>query len=464
MQPTQWSTQKIQQCNKETGQALQSNEQVLAFYGQDFGKLFVSTPKAVSTPETIETIQALLSFANQNKLPVTLRGKGLSQGGQSLPVSGGLTLHLEHFNQVLAKESDCIWVEANTSFSDLLEVTLQTLQIPSVLPYNCNLSAGGVLSAGGMGASSFKYGPLCSQVKALEVILADGKVQVVDAQSPLFHACLAGQGQFGVISKACLRLRPCQKKVRTFFLVFLDQKQWLEALCALRPHADFIEAFCSPAIQGLRLAGEKRQAFAQWLFSIQVSFEYTNNPPQLQDMGGNITPWKVVHQQDEPIRSYLHRHDGRFDLMRLTGQWELFHPWYECFMTQKNLDDALSELLEVLPLHYATLLQVVPVANNRQTGFFMLPDEDAVFELMVLNPGVLPVFVKDCLETIRTLDARFLPHGGKRYLSGYLGADLPASWWQAHYGKAYPLWQKLKKEYDPHCIFGSRLHSKACDQ
>lgn len=458
MQQMPWNMQKIKQCEKETEQALLRDELTLASYGQDFGKLSQSQPSVVCTPPSVEKLQSLLAFADQHELAVTIRAKGLSQGGQSVPLQGGLSLCLANLNQVLATEEDAIWIEANASWADLLEQSLKQNKIPYVLPYNCNLSIGGVLSAGGLGAASFKYGPVTAHVKALEVVLASGESRFVDSQSSLFRACLSGQGRFGVITKACIKLRPCQKQVRTFFLTYLDKGQWLEDLAILCGKADYLETFCSPSIQGAKLLGAKRVPFAQWLYSIHISMEYEGKVPELQDVCGALNPWKVQHHQDEGIRSYLHRHDHRFEVMKMTGQWELFHPWYECFLPASLAASSLDQLLEELPLHYATILQLVPIANKQQTGFFMLPETDMVYELMILNPGVIQAFVPSCLEAIETMDKQFLKQGGKRYLSGYLGRNLPQDYWQKHFGAYYRDWVDLKREYDSRQIFSSLLH------
>lgn len=39
MQQITWSTLQIKQCEKESGQAMLSDEHALVFYSQDFGKL-----------------------------------------------------------------------------------------------------------------------------------------------------------------------------------------------------------------------------------------------------------------------------------------------------------------------------------------------------------------------------------------------------------------------------------------
>ena len=327
-----------------------------------------------------------------------------------------------------------------------------------LLPYNCNLSIGGVLSAGGVGASSFKFGSITAHVEALEVVLANGEVQVVDSQSQLFQACLSGQGRFAVITKACIKLRRCKKQVRTFFLVYLDKEQWLHDLSELNDKADYIESFCSPSIQGAKLVADKRIPFAQWLFATHVSLEYENTAPEFTALSKNIKPWQLIHKQDESIHSYLHRHDSRFEIMKITGQWELLHPWYECFIPSNVIASTLDEILTEIPLHYATVLQIMPIANQQQTGFLMLPKTKDFFAFMILNPGVNPVLLPSCLQAMDALDARFLKQGGKRYLSGYLGRDLPKTYWENHFGTLYKDWVGLKKKFDAHHVFSSYLH------
>ena len=448
MQQTQWSTQQIKQCNQETGQAMLSDEHSLVFYSQDFGKLFESYPAAICIPQNSEKIQDILNFANQKNLSLAIRGNGLSQNGQSLSAQGDLVLHLANLCKVLDKEPEAIWLEASCTFAQLLDISLKTDQVPFVLPYNCNLSIGGVLSAGGAGASSFKFGPVSAHVKALEVILANGEKKIVDEKSDLFSACLSGQGRFGVITKACFKLRKAAKSVRTFYLVYLDKELWLNSLDEIKKEADYIEVFCSPAIQGAKLVSGKRRPFAQWLYLINVSVEYDQCPPEFNDLFKSAKPWKMSHQQDESLYSFLHRHDSRFEFMKISGLWDLAHPWYECFMAKELLSSNLEELLAELPIYYASMVQVVPIANKQQTGFLMLPEVEDVFGLMILNSGLQPVLVPGCLQAIEAMDAKFLKQGGKRYLSGYLGSQLDTSFWQNHFGDFYADWINLKEKYD----------------
>lgn len=450
-----WNSFQIKQCKKKLGQALLHDEQTLALFCNDFGKLAHSEPVAIFEPQETESIQLLIHYAYENQLPITLRGNGMSQSGQSLAVPGGLIINMKHFDSLSELEPHSIWVEANTSWSALLDKSLQQLLVPYIVPHNCNLSVGGVISAGGIGSSSFKYGSATAHVNALNIVQANGELTHVDAQSALMQACLGGQGRFGLITQACVALRPCSKSVRTFFLVYLDKETWLNDLVLCKARADYLESFCTPAIQGAKLSAKGRQPFAQWLYAIHVSLEYNDCAPDVSHFG--LNPWRLVHTQDESIHSYLHRHDSRFNAMKMTGQWELHHPWYECFISGSQLEH-LDEILETLPIHYASVVHIVSIAAVSSPGFLQLPKSNDIFALMILNPGVPKVFIPSCLETIKYLDSIFLPNGGKRYLSGYLGESPKKEFWQNHFEAQYEDWMCLKKRYDPRHIFCSLLH------
>lgn len=458
MQQIPWNMSHIKQCEQITGQAMLRDEHSLVSFSEDFGRTLQSRPSAVCVPQTDVILQKIIRYANENNLPLTIRGNGMSQCGQSISPPGGLVVHLGELNSVCSQDEESVWVEANTSWASLLASSLKENKVPPVVPYNCDLSVAGVISAGGLGASSFKFGSVTAHVSVLEVITADGVLQRVDASSPLFHACLGGQGRFGVISKACIKLRPCGQNVRTFFMTYLDKQECLNDLKLFKENADYIEFFCSPSIQGAKLSPKGRLPFAQWLYVLHVSVEYDDKAPDLQDLNPDANPWKMHHVQDETIASYVHRHDSRFQAMKMSGQWELQHVWYECFVSADVLMPALEELLASLPLHYATVVQLASIKNLNTPGFFMLPDSEEIFAVMILNPGLPKPLVPSCMDAIKALDVRFLSQGGKRYLSGFLGFDLKPDYWKSHFNRHYEDWITLKQQYDPKRTFCSALH------
>jgi len=458
MPQTPWSMYQIKQCEQQLGQAMLRDEHSLVLYSVDFGKLHSSKPSAVFVPQSTGDLQDLMRYANEQGLPVTIRAKGLSQGGQTLALEGGVTIHMEQFTQVYEPQADVIWVDANATWSDLLDATVPLSKIPFVVPYNTNLSVAGLLSIGGVGAASFREGVAAAHVQALEVVTAEGELLTVDASSPLFQACLGGQGQFAVISKAAIALRPCAKQVRTFSLTYNDKAQWMRDLAQFKQSVDYIETFCTPALLGSKLTAKGRTPYAEWLFALHVSVEYDDEAPDLSSLGDDLRPWKVSNCQDESMASYLHRHDPRFAAMKLSGHWDMHHPWYECLIPAELLEQELDNFLEFLPMYFASNVHVVPIANRHEQTFVISPDKPEFYCIMILNPGIPPGLLPGCLDAINEMDDRLLQAGGKRYMSGFFGENVTDAYWKNHFGARYGTWLDSKQRFDPKGIFTSILH------
>ena len=101
-------------------------------------------------------------------------------------------------------------VDAGLRWSDLLRQTLPLRLAPPTLNDYIDLSIGGTLSVGGVGAQSFRRGPQVDNVLELTVVTGRGELVTCSPTQnrQLFDAVRAGLGQFGVIVQARLRLVP----------------------------------------------------------------------------------------------------------------------------------------------------------------------------------------------------------------------------------------------------------------
>jgi UDP-N-acetylenolpyruvoylglucosamine reductase len=451
-----WSESQLKECQQLAKMDFVTDDEKLKYYNQDFGHLLQSNVAAVVIPDNIEQLKIIICFANRNSLPITIRSLGLSQSGQSIGSQEGLVIDMQNFNAVTDVEDDCLLAEANAKWREVIDKSLAASMLPLVYPYNINLSIGGVLSAGGVGASSFLHGSIVSHVLAMEVMLFDGSIRMLKPGDELFNLVLSGQGQFGIIINAKLKLRKAKSKVRSYYLLYDCHKTWLRDQFSLTSKWDYCESFCSPCIQGARLTPAGRKPFAQWFYSIHLSLEYADTLDDEQLLHG-LQYTKLLGHDDDEIGNYAARHDSRFDVMKALGQWELHHPWYECFVAKDFLEDCLPEILQTITLAFGTVCHVAPLANNK-AKYFMLPEEEHVASFLILAPGVHPAMTQACLASHDYLNELFLQSGGKRYLSGYLGQNIGKEFWAKHYGSYYQERELLKQKYDPNGIFCSLLH------
>jgi FAD/FMN-containing dehydrogenase/Fe-S oxidoreductase len=134
-------------------------------------------PQGVVVPRTDADVQAALAIAREQGVPVTARGGGTSQAGQT--VGAGLIIdYSKHLARVveLDAEARTVWVEPGLVL-DRLNRHLK----PHGLFYPVDISTGSRATLGGMaannacGARSIRYGIMVDNLLEIDALLADGE-------------------------------------------------------------------------------------------------------------------------------------------------------------------------------------------------------------------------------------------------------------------------------------------------
>ena len=78
-------------------------------------------PEVVLKPENTEQVSKILSLADQNRIPVTLRGQGTGLSSGAVPALGGMLISFERMNRILEVDEDNLMavVEAGVVLQDL---------------------------------------------------------------------------------------------------------------------------------------------------------------------------------------------------------------------------------------------------------------------------------------------------------------------------------------------------------
>jgi cytokinin dehydrogenase len=431
--------------------------QALAAATEDFGHVMRGSPTGIVRPRAAEDVVQIVTEAVGSGSRLTMRGLGHSAGGQALP-RDSVVVDMGDMRRVGAVDqgSGTIRCEAGARLRDVVAATLESGLLPRSMTNLLDLTIGGLLSVGGVGPGSHRYGPMVANVESLDLVTSDGALrrcsQTVDRQ--LCDAVLGGLGRCGVIVEAELKLRPVGSRVRTYHLLYDDRRRWMEdqrtLLCGDRVTS--MEGFCSPSLQGLRGTGGRRVPFAEWFFPVQVSLEYDRSPPELPDV---VKPYRVVHVEDDAIAYFPARHDARFEAVRRLGAWDRAHPYIGAFIGSDDFVSVLPDVLGALPL-----------GEGHRGIFFLTPDEvppsmalpdatDIVF-IAVLYPQVLPQFLDDTLAAFQRAADLLTEAGGKRYLADWLG-EMDEAAWRRHFGSYHDQWVEAKKAFDPDGVFCSLL-------
>jgi cytokinin dehydrogenase len=455
-----WSDGDAAALAAASGASVRRDTATRSAFAEDFGHLLSAEPWAVVSPRTDEELAAIVQFAARRGLPLCARGRGYSQSGQSLS-AGGLSVDLSPLDRIGAIDADRLQVECEPG-ARWREVTAAALRrglIPKVLPLNLDMSVGGLISAGGIGANSHRHGPAVNQVSELHVVTGDGHVSrcTPTHDEDLFAAVLGGLGRCGIIARAAVQLRRAPARVRTFHLVYGDIEGWLvdQDRIAGDARAQYLESMCWMGAKGFR-GGPGGRSRVQWLYGIQVGFEYDGEAPEPSQALRGLAPWRVVHVDDEAVSDFVTRYQPRFDGMQRSGAWQQLHPWLECLLPIHRLPALLPAILAELPLSLGDGHRLLHVDTSMRPPFFAAPAGDRAACFAVLPTGVSDRERGEVLPALARLDRLLREAGGKRYLSGWLGIMDDARW-REHLGEAYERWTALKRRFDPGAIFRSAL-------
>jgi FAD/FMN-containing dehydrogenase len=164
-----------------------------------------------------EDVAETLKYAQREGVPVTCRGGGLTTEGESV-ASRGVLLDLKGLNRFLERDGSTAWVEAGMTWHQLAE-HLRPLGLDyTSAPLNMMSSVGGTLGVGGIDVNSPRHGCAADQAVEIEVVTPTGDIVRVKEGDSYFERVILGYGQFGVITKARLKIRPYRPMTTRYWL------------------------------------------------------------------------------------------------------------------------------------------------------------------------------------------------------------------------------------------------------
>ncbi len=169
-------------------------------------------PALVVHPVNSHDIQAPLSFATSNQLPLAVRCGGHSYAGYST-CEGGLVLDMSAFRSITVVADKSYGRIGGGTLCGAVEIETAKAGLATVLGQCPSVGVGGFLLGGGVGPLMSKYGLGCDNILAAELVLADGRqVTASPSENPdLYWAIRGGGGNFGIVTAFELALHPVTK-------------------------------------------------------------------------------------------------------------------------------------------------------------------------------------------------------------------------------------------------------------
>jgi glycolate oxidase len=184
-------------------------------------------------------IQAIMTYANQEKIAVTVRGSGTGLVGACVPVEGGILLDTSKMNQIIELDhvNMTLRVEPGVLLMDIAEYVEKEGLFYAPDPGEKSATIGGNIATNAGGMRAVKYGVTRDWVRGLEVVLANGELvsfggKVVKNSSgySLKDLIIGSEGTLGIIVEASLKLIPLPKETMSLLIPFDNRTLAIDAV------------------------------------------------------------------------------------------------------------------------------------------------------------------------------------------------------------------------------------------
>lgn len=175
-------------------------------------RLASKTGDVAVQPLCVEEVLAVLRFAGEGRIPVTVRGSGTGNYGQCVPLEGGIVLDLSLMDKLETITPDGVAVCQPGLRLGMLETEArkqgwELRMYPSTL---VKASVGGFLAGGSGGIGSVMHGGLrdFDTVRAFEVVTMEQEPRVVLHEGAAVHEILHAWGTNGILTRIWFALAP----------------------------------------------------------------------------------------------------------------------------------------------------------------------------------------------------------------------------------------------------------------
>ena len=198
-----------------------TDPKLLSNYSSDYTEDISCPPDAVVIPRTTLEVSLVLSFCNENKIPVTPRGAGTGLSGGSIPVRGGVSLSMEKFDRILAIDEQNFQATVESGvINDHFQSAVKDkgLFYPPDPASKGSCFLGGNIAHSSGGPKALKYGTTKDYVLNLEVVLPNGDIIWTGSDTlknstgyNFTQLFLGSEGTLGIVTKIVFKLLPLPK-------------------------------------------------------------------------------------------------------------------------------------------------------------------------------------------------------------------------------------------------------------
>jgi glycolate oxidase len=216
-----------------------TGEQIGEDYSHDELGGVSSMPEALVKVLSTEEVSAIMQYANEQNIPVVVRGSGTGLVGAGVALYGGIMLETTGMDQILELDEAnlTVTVQPGVLLMDLAAFCEEHDFLYPPDPGEKSATVGGNISTNAGGMRAVKYGATRDYVRALTAVLPSGEIlhlagKVVKNSTgyALKELLIGSEGTLAVITEAILKLVPLPKITVSLLIPFPSIKEAIETV------------------------------------------------------------------------------------------------------------------------------------------------------------------------------------------------------------------------------------------
>jgi D-lactate dehydrogenase (cytochrome) len=231
------------------GDRLNQTNALRAQHGQSETHVAAGLPDAVAFPETTAEVAAIAKICAAHDVPMIGWGAGTSLEGHALALQGGVTVDFARMDKLLSVSAEDMTCTVQPGITrERLNEELRATGLFFPVDPGANASLGGMTATRASGTTAVRYGTMRDNVRAMEVVLADGRVirtgtaaRKSSSGYDLTALMVGSEGTLGLTTELTLRLHGQPEAVSA-------------AVCAFGSIGDAVECVIATIRSGIPMA------------------------------------------------------------------------------------------------------------------------------------------------------------------------------------------------------------------
>lgn len=255
---------------------------------------------AVVTPASVGELRATISLAVRHDTPMTLRGGGTTNFGQSLPLHGGIVIDVRKLNQIVSLTDASATAEGGALQGDVDKAAREGGREMTILPTTyASATLAGWVAGGHLGLGGTTYGTTWDgNVLGVKLLTAEEEPREIVLEGDDVYPVLRTYGTTGVITEVTVPL--------------VAARAWLEAVIVF-------DAFVSAA-RFVQALAERRDVVQRSVAAQEAPLAASFTPiKHLYAEGQAVVPAIFDAAEEATCRAIAKQFGGRFHRWKITA-------------------------------------------------------------------------------------------------------------------------------------------------